>query len=359
MTATLSPAERYQHQYYMSRAIELAKKGRFTTRPNPSVGCVIVKDNQIIGEGFHYQAGQPHAEVFALRQAYEHDAKQLQGATAYVTLEPCSHHGRTPPCADALIKAGISRVVIAVVDPNPKVDGGGIAKLQQAGVEVITGICEQAAYQLNEGFFKVMRGGLPFVRLKIATSLDGRTAMANGESKWITSDQSREDVQRLRAQVGAIITGSETILQDHPALNIRSQQLGVNLDDIPQPLLVVLDRRKRIQMTDTWYQSQITHRPVLLIQDSTMSLTTLLNTLKDNYQINDVLVEAGATVAASFLQQGLVDELVVYQAPCFLGNSAKPMINFNAQHIHQQIIASLVSHETMGTDIKLTYRFDK
>ena len=231
MTANLSSAERYQHQYYMSRAIELAKKGRFTTRPNPNVGCVIVKDNQIIGEGFHYLAGQPHAEVFALRQAYEHDAKHLQGATAYVTLEPCSHHGRTPPCADALIKAGISRVVIAVVDPNPKVDGVGIAKLQQAGIEVITGICEQAAYQLNEGFFKVMRGGLPFVRLKIATSLDGRTAMANGESKWITSDQSREDVQRLRAQAGAIITGSETILQDHPALNIRSQQLGVNLDD--------------------------------------------------------------------------------------------------------------------------------
>lgn len=202
MTANLSSAERYQHQYYMSRAIELAKKGRFTTRPNPNVGCVIVKDNQIIGEGFHYLAGQPHAEVFALRQAYEHDAKHLQGATAYVTLEPCSHHGRTPPCADALIKAGISRVVIAVVDPNPKVDGGGIAKLQQAGIEVITGICEQAAYQLNEGFFKVMRGGLPFVRLKIATSLDGRTAMANGESKWITSDQSREDVQRLRAQDG-------------------------------------------------------------------------------------------------------------------------------------------------------------
>ncbi|EBK2343852.1 bifunctional diaminohydroxyphosphoribosylaminopyrimidine deaminase/5-amino-6-(5-phosphoribosylamino)uracil reductase RibD, partial [Salmonella enterica subsp. enterica serovar Enteritidis] len=169
MTANLSSAERYQHQYYMSRAIELAKKGRFTTRPNPNVGCVIVKDNQIIGEGFHYQAGQPHAEVFALREAYEHDAKQLQGATAYVTLEPCSHHGRTPPCADALIKAGINRVVIAVVDPNPKVDGGGIAKLQQADIEVITGICEQAAYQLNEGFFKVMRGGLPFVRLKIAT----------------------------------------------------------------------------------------------------------------------------------------------------------------------------------------------
>lgn len=238
-------------------------------------------------------------------------------------------------------------------------EGGGIAKLQQAGIEVITGICEQAAYQLNEGFFKVMRGGLPFVRLKIATSLDGRTAMANGESKWITSDQSREDVQRLRAQAGAIITGSETILQDHPALNIRSQQLGVNLDDIPQPLLVVLDRRQRIQMTDAWYQSQINKRPVLLIQDSAMSLTQLLTSLKDNYQINDVLVEAGATVAASFLQQGLVDELVVYQAPCFLGSSAKPMINFTAQHIHQQIIASLVSHETMGNDIKLTYRFDK
>lgn len=358
MTATF-PSQRYQHQYYMSRAIELAKKGRFTTRPNPNVGCVIVKDDQIIGEGFHYQAGQPHAEVFALRQASQAYPQKLAGATAYVTLEPCSHYGRTPPCADALIKAGISRVVIAVVDPNPKVAGSGIAKLQQAGVEVITGICEQQAYQLNEGFFKVMRGELPFVRLKIATSLDGRIAMANGESKWITSEQSREDVQRLRAQAGAIITGSETVLQDHPNLNIRSQQLGVDLEDIPQPLLVVLDRRQRIKTTDRWYQHQVNSRPVLLIQDANTSLIELLHMLKNQYQIHDILIESGASVAGSFLAQGLVDELIVYQAPCILGNAAKPMINFNASKINQQIRTSLVSHEIISTDIKLIYRFDK
>lgn len=358
MTIFLSPTEHYQHQFYMARAIELAQQGRYTTRPNPNVGCVIVKDNQIIGEGFHYQAGQPHAEVFALRQASEHHPQKLAGATAYVTLEPCSHYGRTPPCADALIKADISRVVIAVVDPNPKVAGSGIAKLQQAGIEVITGICEQQAYQLNEGFFKVMSGKLPFVRLKIATSLDGRIAMANGESKWITNESSREDVQRLRAMAGAIITGSETVLQDKPSLTVRSQQLA-NLTDIPQPLLVVLDRRRRIDVTDAWYQHQVQHRPILLVQDVNISLTDLLTLLQQQHQISDVLVEAGATVAGSFLAAGLVDELVVYQAPCILGSHAKPMINYDAVSMHQQIRANLVSHETIGSDIKLTYRFYK
>ena len=359
MTAFLSPTELYQHQYYMSRAIELAKKGLYTTRPNPKVGCVIVKDNQVIGEGYHYQAGQPHAEVFALRQASQQYPERLEGSTAYVTLEPCSHYGRTPPCADALIHAGIGRVVIAVVDPNPKVSGGGIAKLQQAGIEVITGIYQQPAYQLNEGFFRVMSGGLPFVRLKIATSLDGRIAMANGESKWITSEQSRQDVQHLRAQAGAIITGSETVLQDMPSLNVRSQQLGVDLTDIPQPVLVVLDRRHRIKTTDSWYQQQAKNRPILLIQDASITLTNLLDTLKTVHHIQDVLVEAGASVAGSFLAEGLVDELIVYQAPCILGHDAKPMINFVATQMSQQIRATLVSHETIGTDIKITYRFVK
>lgn len=359
MTVSLSSAERYQHQYYMSRAIALAQKGRYTTRPNPNVGCVIVKDNQIIGEGYHYQAGQPHAEVFALRQARQFYPEKIAGATAYVTLEPCSHYGRTPPCADALIEAGIGRVVIAVVDPNPKVAGGGIAKLQEAGMEVITGVCEQQAYQLNAGFFKVMSGDLPFVRLKIATSLDGRIAMANGESKWITSEQAREDVQRLRAQAGAIITGSETVLQDKPSLNVRSYQLGVNLEDIPQPLLVVLDRRQRINANGAWYQQQAKSRPILLIQNANIDLKQLLDTLKRQYQIHDVLIEAGAMVAGSFLAAGLVDELVIYQAPCILGSDAKPMVNFNALSINQQIRAILVSHETIGPDIKLVYRFDK
>lgn len=345
----------YQHQYYMLQAIALAKKGRYTTPPNPNVGCVIVKDGVIVGEGFHYQAGQPHAEVHALRQA----GNQAQGATVYVTLEPCSHYGRTPPCADALIAAKVSQVVIAVTDPNPKVAGGGIAKLQVAGIDVITGICHDEAYALNLGFFRVMLQGQPYVRLKLGVSLDGRIAMNNGESKWITNDASREDVQTLRAISGAIITSSETVLMDSPALTVRSQCLGVPLADIRQPLLVILDRRGRIDTQSLWYQQQLATRPILLIQDTHIDLQRLLRQLATDYQINDVLIEAGATLATAFLQAGLVDELILYIAPCLLGNAAKPFNQFNFTAIKEQIRLNLVSHETLHHDLKLTYRIYK
>lgn len=342
------------HQYFMRRAIELAKKGQYTTRPNPCVGCVLVKQGEIIAEGFHYQAGQPHAEIFALQQA----GTQAKGATAYVTLEPCSHYGRTPPCADALINAEIARVVIAVTDPNPKVAGGGIHKLQQAGIEVITDVCHDEAYQLNRGFFRTMSGGLPYVRLKIACSLDGKIAMANGQSKWITSEQARQDVQHLRAISGAIITGSETVLKDNPALNVRSQALNVSLSDIPQPLLTILDRRKRLSTYDTWYQQQQAQRPILLIQDNSVKLAQILQQLSSEYQIHDVLIEAGATLSSAFLQEKLVDELIVYQAPCFLGRTAQPMINFEFSHITEQLSMRLVSHENIGKDLKLIFTFN-
>lgn len=339
------------HTYYMMRAIELAKRGLYTTRPNPCVGCVIVKDGQIIGEGFHYQAGQPHAEVFALRQAEEN----AQGATAYVTLEPCSHYGRTPPCADALISAGIQRVVIATTDPNPKVAGQGIAKLKQAGIEVITDVCHAQAYTLNKGFFRTMMGQRPYVRLKSACSLDGKIAMSSGESKWITSEASRHDVQRLRALSGAIITGSQTILSDFPQFNVRSG-VDVPLQDVPQPLLVVLDRRGRIDTQSTWYQQQLAKRPILLVQTAYIDLSHLLLQLQQEYAIHDVMVEAGANLTSAFLQAGLVDEWIIYQAPCLLGKTAVSMSTFDFTEMNQQLNFNLVSHETLGQDLKLTYQ---
>lgn len=346
-------AQTFQDQYFMQHAIQLAKKGRFTTRPNPCVGCVIVKDGQVIGEGYHYQAGQPHAEVFALREAQAKIGDDLTGATAYVTLEPCSHHGRTPPCADALIKANISRVVVAVTDPNPKVAGGGITKLQQAGIAVITNVCHEQAYALNQGFFKTMSGKLPYVRLKIACSLDGRMAMANGQSKWITNEQSRENVQQLRAISGAIITGSQTIIDDMPNLNVRSQQFA-NLNDIPQPLLVILDRRKRLTLTDDCLKPQ-QNRQILLCQND-CHLKEILTMLRDDFQIHDVLVEAGATLTTAFLQANLVDELIVYQAPCLLGKTAQPMFTANFEQISEQLRFRLVSRETIGDDLKLIFK---
>lgn len=343
----------HQDQYFMQLAIDLAKKGQFTTRPNPCVGCVIVKDGQIIGKGYHYQAGQPHAEVFALQEAKANIGNDLSGATAYVTLEPCSHHGRTPPCADALIKANISRVVVAVTDPNPKVAGGGIAKLQNAGIHVTTNVCHDKAYDLNQGFFKTMSGKLPYVRLKIACSLDGRMAMANGQSKWITGELARQDVQQLRAMSGAIITGSQTILDDVPNLNVRSKNFA-NLADIPQPLLVILDRRKRLSLQDDCVKLQ-QNRPLWLCQDD-KNLSEILTILRDDYQTHDVLVESGATLATAFLQANLVDELIVYQAPCLLGKTAKPMFDASFDYIHEQLRFNLVSRETIGDDLKLIFK---
>ncbi len=339
-------------RYFMMRAIELAAKGRYTARPNPCVGCVIVKDGQIIGQGYHYKAGQPHAEVFALKQAINAVGEDLTGACAYVTLEPCSHYGRTPPCADALIKANVSRVVIATQDSNPKVCGGGIAKLKNVGIEVVVGVCDEQSRQLNLGFLKTMAGGLPYVRLKIACSLDGRIAMANGESKWITGEAARADVQKIRAISGAIMTGSQTMLADTPSLNVRDELL--KLDDITQPLIVVLDRRKRLSLTDECFKNQ-QNRKIWLCQES-LSLHEILKQLKQNHHICDVMVEAGASVSSAFLLADLVDELIVYQAPCLLGCEAKPMFLADFVHINEQLRFELSSHESLGRDIKLVFK---
>lgn len=339
-----------QDCYFMTLAIEQAKRGLYTTRPNPAVGCVIVQAEAVVGQGFHPKAGQPHAEVFALKDA----GAQAAGATAYVTLEPCSHTGRTPPCAEALIKAGVKRVVIAGLDPNPQVAGRGVHLLQQAGIAVTVGILTAQAEDLNRGFLKAMRTQLPYVRLKIATSLDGRTAMATGQSKWITSAAARADVQTLRARSGAIITGSQTVIADDPKLTVRSTQLGVDAEQIPAPMVVVLDRRCRLA-ADSQSPYQLCRRPdTLYWRDD--DLLALLQSLVSEHHCFDVLIEAGAGVASSFLRQQLVDELIVYQAPCLLGSEARAMVEFTPLSLAQQLRFDYYQHQMIGTDLKLTLR---
>ena len=341
-------------EIFMAMAIDEAKQGEFTTRPNPCVGCVIVKDNLIIGRGFHPKAGQPHAEVFALQDAKEQGVS-VQGATAYVTLEPCSHFGRTPPCAGALIQSGVARVVIASLDPNPQVAGKGVAMLLNAGIAVSVGVYEREAWALNKGFLKAMAIGLPFVRLKLGVSLDGRVAMASGESKWITSETSRADVQRLRAKSGAIITGSGTILADDPALTVRLPDVelaNIGTTPIPQPKIVVVDRTGKTATANQRGSYQVFKgNNTLVWQDDLLSL---LKTLVAQYQCYDVLVETGATLASAFLQQGLVDELIIYQAPCLLGVNSKPMFVGEFELLKDKLDFELQEVVKLGSDVRLT-----
>lgn len=338
---------------YMQRAIELAQKGQYTTKPNPNVGCVIVQNNQIVGEGYHPQAGQPHAEVFALRQAGE----QAKGATAYVTLEPCAHFGRTPPCAKALVDAQVAKVIIANLDPNPLVAGKGIQILEQAGIQVEHGLYQEEAKQLNLGFLKTMATGMPYVRLKMAASLDGRTAMASGESKWITGVPARQDVQHWRAISGAVITGINTVLADDCLLNVRA------FDYVVQPKRVVLDRQGRLPLS-----AQILQQPqdtivmtpfrqdladLGVVQLAVQPLSSLLKTLAKEHNIHDVLVEAGATLSTQFLQHQLVDELIHYVAPTFLGQSARAMFQGEFTHMAQQTRFNVKDITQVGEDLRL------
>ncbi|MDV4265063.1 bifunctional diaminohydroxyphosphoribosylaminopyrimidine deaminase/5-amino-6-(5-phosphoribosylamino)uracil reductase RibD [Acinetobacter seifertii] len=351
-------SELKQDQYWMQQAIELAKRGLYSTKPNPNVGCVIVKDNQVIGEGFHPKAGQPHAEVFALREAGE----QAQGATAYVTLEPCAHYGRTPPCAEALVKAQVKKVVVACPDPNPLVAGKGVQILKNAGIEVEIGICEDSAAKLNQGFLKAMSTGMPYVRLKVASSLDGRTAMASGESKWITGSAARQDVQHWRAISGAVITGIDTVIADDCQLNVRLLT-NIDIETVAQPKRVILDRRGRLPLTAKILENPETvmvmgpYRQELadlgVIQLEIQPLKTLLQTLSKQYQIYDVLVEAGATLSTAFLQEGLVDEMISYVAPTLLGKSARAMFNAEFEYMVQQLRFKLLDVVQLDQDIRL------
>lgn len=358
----------------MLRAITLAKNGQYTTTPNPNVGCVIAHGDEIVGEGYHYRAGDPHAEVYALRAAGE----KAMGATAYVTLEPCSHYGRTPPCAEALVKAGVKRVVCAMVDPNPKVAGRGIAMLQQAGIEVQTGLLEPDAEALNPGFIKVMKTGLPYVQLKLAASLDGRTALANGESKWITGPAARADVQRYRAKAGAILSTSATVQADDPSLNVRWQELGSEVHkaypqaELRQPVRVVIDSQNRVtpqhrlvslpgktvlarRQADTQQWPQDVEQLVIK-EGERVDLTALMAELAKN-NINHIWVEAGAGLAGGLLQAGLVDELILYQAPKLMGSDSRGLVDLNGLIAMDQVPELSVTDVRMvGGDIRITSR---
>ncbi|WP_415720230.1 bifunctional diaminohydroxyphosphoribosylaminopyrimidine deaminase/5-amino-6-(5-phosphoribosylamino)uracil reductase RibD [Photobacterium ganghwense] len=368
----------------MHRAITLAQRGQYTTAPNPNVGCVIAHGEEIVGEGFHYRAGQPHAEVFALRAAGE----RAKGATAYVTLEPCSHYGRTPPCAEALVNAGVSRVVCAMVDPNPKVAGRGIKMLQEAGIDVAVGLLAQDAEALNPGFIKRMKTGRPFVQLKLAASLDGRTALANGESKWITGPAARADVQRYRAKAGAILSTSATVLADNPSLNVRWASLNPSVQqqypehELRQPIRVIIDSRNRVTPlhqliglpgetllirtqadTQTWPESvQQVLVPATEVQASIahpvgqIDLSALMDTLA-GYDINHIWVEAGAGLAGALLAAGLVDELILYQAPKLMGSDSRGLVDLRGLTAMAQVPELIISDVRMvGPDIRITAR---
>ncbi|MBK8970594.1 MAG: bifunctional diaminohydroxyphosphoribosylaminopyrimidine deaminase/5-amino-6-(5-phosphoribosylamino)uracil reductase RibD [Hahellaceae bacterium] len=357
----------------MARALKLAEKGLYTTHPNPRVGCVIVKNGEIIGEGWHERAGEPHAEVHALRQAGE----RARGADVYVTLEPCSHHGRTPPCANALIDAGVSRVWAGSADPNPLVAGRGLERLQQAGIAVQCGVLQTECETLNIGFFQRFKRGRPWVRLKTAASLDGRVALASGASKWLTGESARQDVQRLRARSSAIVTGINTVLADDPALTVRDDGVSqASAGRVRQPLRIVLDRQLRL--TDNLQILADTGNPVLIVTtpqalasqpavrlerlrqkaeiltlDPTLDLSAFLAELASR-GVNEVLVEAGGTLAGAFLQQGLCDEYWLYIAPKLLGPEGIPMANIPSVDRLSKVphfkIQSLVQ---VGNDVRM------
>ncbi|MDD2929241.1 MAG: bifunctional diaminohydroxyphosphoribosylaminopyrimidine deaminase/5-amino-6-(5-phosphoribosylamino)uracil reductase RibD [Sideroxydans sp.] len=348
---------------WMARALQLAAQGMNTTSPNPRVGCVLVKDGVVIGEGWHVRAGEPHAEVHALRAAGE----LARGATAYVTLEPCSHHGRTPPCADALIEAGVVRVVCAMQDPNPQVAGQGIARLSAAGIAVECGLMEAAARELNIGFVSRMTRAKPWVRSKIAASLDGRTALANGTSQWITGAAARQDVQHWRARSCAVLTGIGTVLADDPQLNVR-------IDTERQPLRVVLDSTLRMSPAARMLRSgrvlictasqdmgtraalERQGAEVLLLPDAAgrVDLAAVMRALAQR-GLNEVMVEAGRTLNGALLQAGLVDELVLYLAPQLLGDAARGMADLGElTGLEQRVDLAWRDVRRVGEDLRIT-----
>ncbi|UOY04634.1 bifunctional diaminohydroxyphosphoribosylaminopyrimidine deaminase/5-amino-6-(5-phosphoribosylamino)uracil reductase RibD [Candidatus Blochmanniella pennsylvanica] len=361
---------------FLTRALQLAWKGRFTTMPNPNVGCVIVRNNKIIGEGYHIRAGEAHAEIHALRIA----GNLAQGATAYITLEPCSHYGRTPPCTTALINAGIKRVVVAMLDPHFYARGRGLHLLQQAGIEVQHSLMLPEAESINRGFLKRIRTGFPWVKLKLAASLDGRTAMSSGESKWITSIQARQDVQRFRAESDVILSTAGTVLADDPKLNVRWECFSDEMkriyanNQIRQPLRVIIDSANRVLPTHRVirYEGKILlvrlkkdHRnwpssvEQLLLSSINchghhrINLTELMQHLGYR-EINNIWVEAGATFSGVLLDIGLVDELILYQAIKFLGSDARPLCLLpNIKCLNDIKSFKLLDIKNIGPDLRL------
>lgn len=360
----------------MARALQLAARGTYTTSPNPRVGCILVDANQeIIGEGWHKKAGNGHGEVNALADCH-HKNHSPQGATAYVTLEPCSHQGRTGACADALIQAGVSRVVYAMVDPNPKVAGNGLKKLQAAGIVTEGPLLEEQALALNPGFIKRMQTGLPYVVAKAASSLDGRTAMQSGESQWITGPQARADVQKLRARSCAIITGSGTVLQDNPSMTVRDQSLlthdGEN-SDLRQPLRVIVDSKLQTPLNAAILQPSaeclvvyaqadaekinlFTAAGIETLQlanaDGKIDLAALLHEL-GRREINEVMIEAGAHLLGAFIEAQLIDELYLYMAATLLGSDARGLATLPWTSMNQQLRMDIKDLRKVGDDMRL------
>jgi diaminohydroxyphosphoribosylaminopyrimidine deaminase/5-amino-6-(5-phosphoribosylamino)uracil reductase len=354
---------------YMARALELARKGVYSTHPNPRVGCVIVREGEVVGEGWHVRAGEPHAEVHALRQAGD----KAKGATAYVTLEPCSHHGRTPPCADALVNAGVARVVAAMQDPNPDVAGRGLLRLMSAGIAVQSGVLEGEARALNKGFLKRMEHGLPYVRVKLAMSLDGRTAMASGESQWITGPEARSAVQRLRAQSSVVLTGADTVLADNARLTVRPDELGLNaeltaLAVTRPPLRVLVDGRLRVPLDAPFFKAgsalvvtcaaasareryhEEGHEMLALPSSGGhVDLRKLLVELASR-GVNDVLVEAGPKLAGAFTRLGLVDEFQIFIAGKFMGSSARPLLDLPLAQMSEALELKIIEMRAVGND---------
>lgn len=346
----------------MARALRLARLGLRTTHPNPRVGCVVAAGGAVVGEGWHERAGEPHAEIAALGAAGE----KARGATVYLNLEPCCHQGRTPPCTDALIDAGVARVVAAMEDPNPQVGGGGIQMLRGAGIEVEVGLMKDQALSLNRGFVSRMTRGRPWVTVKTAASLDGRTAMASGESRWITGEAARRDVHRLRAEASAIMTGSGTALADDPELTSR-------LDGVTrQPLRVLVDGRGRVRATARLFEDSArvmvatavdpapppaaAHVDVVSLagEDSRVDLPRLMRHL-GKWEVNELLVEAGPSLSGALLKNDLVDEIVMYLAPVCLGSDAAGMFDLPFIHrLDERIAMNVTDIRQIGRDLRIT-----
>ncbi|MEO6699485.1 MAG: bifunctional diaminohydroxyphosphoribosylaminopyrimidine deaminase/5-amino-6-(5-phosphoribosylamino)uracil reductase RibD [Paraperlucidibaca sp.] len=377
---------------YMAEALRLAARGQYSVHPNPLVGCVIVRDGMVLGRGFHRRAGEPHAEVYALAEAGE----RARGATAYVTLEPCAHHGRTPPCAEALIAAGVAEVVVAVRDANPQVAGRGLALLRESGIRVRDGVLVEQALAQNPGFLRVMAGGRPWLRAKIALSADGRSAMASGESQWITGAPARADVQRWRARSSAIVTGSGTVLADDPSLSVRpamwtdAADLQAHaLHGVRQPERVVLDSLARTPVDAALFASagavRVLHsaqasaarvqalaaRGALMqsisLQADVMGKADVGSAAVGGLAIDAVLaalaeaghhtlmLEAGAVLTGAFLRAGVVDELIVYQAPTLLGSAARAALAWPMQHMAEQCRLRVTDRRQIGEDTRTMY----
>jgi diaminohydroxyphosphoribosylaminopyrimidine deaminase/5-amino-6-(5-phosphoribosylamino)uracil reductase len=357
---------------HMAHALRLARRGLYSADPNPRVGCVIVAGHDVVGEGWHEVTGEAHAEVAALRDAGEN----ARGATAYVTLEPCNHEGRTAPCTMALREAGIKRVVAAVNDPNPQVKGGGLRTLAQAGIDVRSDVMADEARALNCGFFKRAATGMPWVRLKIATSLDGRTAMASGESRWITGAAARHDVQRWRARSSCILTGSGTVLADDPSLNVRLSPQELGAESAPrQPLRVVLDTQLQTSPTarllnldgnvlvlcDPQHEQQRYAQAPVAVRGvkragAGLDLRAVLALLASDYEANEVHVEAGATLSGALLAGDLVDEILCYMSTDLLGSEARAFANLPLQNMAERKRWQLHEWRKLGDDLRLRLR---